>query len=226
MPLGFRKGSLSAGAFYVSLAAIAVAGISGYEAWTSGSQAVAVDAATEADAHELGALPKGTLVIVSGTLDPAMEKAARNLSIYVMETYRKDGSRSSSYRWHRDASATPSFAIQTPRGSVRVTDDAYDIDRGVTDEAGEATSGSVRYRGFAPGDQLLVLGSVADGGVDAERLFAGTRAEYRAFLAGESGADFRLAQVSGAAGILGLAALLVFRRRLIEAEEPVEEATV
>jgi hypothetical protein len=150
----------------------------------------------------LGALPPGRPVALAGRVDPAAPAADRGLAIFVRERYGRAGK---STTWRADSASTPAFALLAPDGTVRVVNRDYQLDAPTYDESGVDQIHEVRYKGFRPGDPVLVVGTRSADGVSAERLFGGTREEYLSLLAERAAWSEAVARWSVA---LGLAPLL------------------
>lgn len=222
---GIKKETVKSTGWFLAVVGLAIAGMETYGGWSDARTAARLDGALPAEVRTFRTAPRGTPVVAEGIVQPGMERLARGLSIYTMETYRKAYSSSdtqSTSSWHEDDRHTPAFSVITASGVVKVVDTGYEIDRGALHEEGETTWHARRFRGFAPGDSVLVFGTVGEGGIDADHLFAGTRDEYRAFLTEGSAGRYRNAQLIAVASVSGMALLVLFRRGLVD--EPEEEA--
>jgi hypothetical protein len=125
----------------------------------------------------------GQAVILRGAIDPQTANSAWGLVIYDRERYENTvrpagrlGSVVGPSRWMPSGpSHRPPFTLVTNEGRIPIKGGHYVIER-PTDQR---ELGRQRYSGFRSGDQVLVVGTSAKGGIAAAEVFGGTRAQFR-----------------------------------------------
>lgn len=146
--------------------------------------------------------PNEGAVLLRGRIEPNLSTRsdAGGLALVERETLRTDHS------WQADLIAHPQFELLLLEGSVRVTNgcsrvgdfsvgrllnitstEVSGVDQRCYRIGGETVrlhdhEGSPRYRGFRPGDQVLVAGTVHNGELTAKAVFAGSPEAYAATL--------------------------------------------
>jgi hypothetical protein len=126
-------------------------------------------------------------VILQGRIDPRTPTRAWDFAIYVPERLETT-KRSSRYAdsngpsvWVRTQPAhRPPFVLATNEGPIPIINGHYAIERPSTGHE----LGRFRCSGFRPGDDVLVIGKSAHGGVAAGTVFGGTREEFQKGLQG------------------------------------------
>jgi hypothetical protein len=108
----------------------------------------------------------GQRFIVLGQIDPdaPLAEASKGLVMYERERYEVSrGSKGRTTRsWKSAGSATPPFRLLTEDGWVEIVSSDYELELPRFEEPGRASDNALRYKGFRPGDSVLVDG-VAEG---------------------------------------------------------------
>lgn len=141
-------------------------------------------------AAALRAMPGGQRVVVMGRIDPVAPPVdeARGFALYLGEYYSTDST------WEWDYTIAPPFTVLLDDGPAEVLNGCRDAHGGwsiatpaynddcyrllhlpVTEYNGD---GNDRYRGFKPGDPVLVFGTAQRGGVIASAVSGGDLEEY------------------------------------------------
>jgi hypothetical protein len=139
-------------------------------------------------AKELAAAADGERVLLVGQVDPGTPVAeiGNGLAIYVRERCLRDEGGSSFFKWQAESAVLPSFSLVVKDGTVQVSGPQYSLRKPALNEPGKETEGALRYRGFRPGDLVLVDGLAQTGGVNATAVFGGDQAAYVADLKEEA----------------------------------------
>lgn len=125
----------------------------------------------------------GREVLLEGRISPRNPTLHRQFVAYVREEYRDEAlDGASSQRWVEVERVTPPLLVSLAGGEARIANSTYAFDTTavtVEEAAPTFTKGAVQSRGFVAGSPVLAIGRVAaNGDVEAEFLYAGTRAEY------------------------------------------------
>jgi len=170
---------------------------------------------------------------VEGRISNHTPTVYRQFVAYLREEYRSSGARTS--RWVEVARKTPPLVIEAHGRAARVVNSNYGLETTdviVEEEPPTFTRGAIQSRGFVVGSPVLAVGSVAEEteGLVAEFLYAGTHAEYVAYLHRylQNGLWWGGGLLFGGIGciILGLWRLRRFLRETITAEEAVESQPI
>jgi hypothetical protein len=132
----------------------------------------------------------GREVLLEGQVSHHTLNVYRSFVAYVREEYRSELSLiggDTSQRWEEVERVTPPLLVALVDGEARIANDDYELDTtAFTFREAEPTltDGAVQSRGYRVGDPALVVGMVVDAGgeraVEAEFIYAGTRAAYLA----------------------------------------------
>jgi hypothetical protein len=128
-----------------------------------------------------GAKP-GQTILLPGRIDRQTSDLEWGLAIFDRErrsvgppTCNRYGGRIFAQTWVSQGRHRPPFSLVTAEGRVPIINGGYAIERaGPWQEIG-----SDRYAGFWPGDEVLVVGEIDQGGVAAHKVFGGTPDEFR-----------------------------------------------
>lgn len=141
-------------------------------------------------AGSLHASPPGERVVVMGRIDPVIQPVdrARGFALYLGEYFSTEST------WEWDYTIAPPFTVLLEDGPAKVLNGCRDARSGwsiatpaynddcyrlvhlpVTEYNGD---GNDRYRGFKPGDPVLVFGTAQAGGVVASAVSGGDLEEY------------------------------------------------
>jgi len=141
-------------------------------------------------AETLRATPPGQRVVIMGRIDPVDQPVdrARGFALYFGEYYSTDST------WEWDYTIAPPFTVLLEDGPTEVLNGCRDAHGGwsiatpaynddcykllhlpVTEYNGD---GNDRYRGFKPGDPVLVFGVAQAGGMVASAVSGGDLEEY------------------------------------------------
>ena len=183
-----------------------------------------IEAAPLVDARTLETYADGTLVLADGRVAasaPVLQDGLALVQRQVAQGVTRPGSNEVRFTWEPEATEPPAFDLELPGRAVRVrTADAEwrDPPRIVPAEAGLVTAGTKRAVGFAPSDTITVRAIVvrANGLVefDAEELFGGSAAEYRASARTSHLVPLILGGVFALAGCAAVAGALVQAARV------------
>ncbi|MFP2903927.1 hypothetical protein ACLESD_02400 [Pyxidicoccus sp. 3LFB2] len=213
LALGFA--ALVSGALAVGMA---------YASHLSRQEAGQAEALSVETAATLGRRQPGEAVLVTGRLAGGNPVLFRRYVAYLhYEPYRDTSGSSARTRWRVKERFTPALLLEDGSGQVRIRNEDYQLgaatkepgeldERGPTswkDEKDEGawdpstpSTGSQWFTGFEAGQEVVVLGTLAQGGtapeVNATRVFGGTQEELVAS-AKRSAFFFQLA-----AGVLAL----------------------
>lgn len=124
-------------------------------------------------------------VLLEGRVSARNAKLHDNFVAYVREEYRDemlDGD--NLQRWVEVKRETPPLFLTLADGDVRLSNNDYIFDTTsvtIEEAAPTITKGAVQVRGFARDSRVMAIGRVTvDGTVNAEFLYAGSRAAYMA----------------------------------------------
>ena len=199
--------------FIVSLILICIGGFLVYQAPGKAALAGEIEALQPLSAATLGQAQAGERVVLAGQIDPQMPAPERGLAMYVVEEYVRETRRDSegrtrtSYEWEHATTVAPAFSLVAQDGPVAIVNQGYELDTPSYDEPGETDVGALRYEGFKPGDQVLVVGTAAQGGISAETVFGGTQEQYVAALRTRASNEQRIGMGLLACGALPLLAV-------------------
>ena len=199
--------------FFVSVILLCIGGFLIYQAPGKASLATTIASLDPVSAATIGGATPGEMVVVAGQIDPQTPAARRGLAMYVEEEYVREtrrnsnGRRTTSYEWERRETVAPAFTLGAPDGDLRIVIEGYELDTPTFDEKGKNDVGALRYEGFKPGDQVLVVGAATDGGIAAETVFGGTQEQYVAALRTRSANDRRIGMGLLACGALPFLAI-------------------
>ena len=171
----------------------------------------------------------GQAAFVEGRISNHTPPVYHQFVAYLREEYRSSGARTS--HWVQVARKTPPLLIEAHGRAARVVNSDYGLestDVTVEEEPPTFTRGAIQSRGFVAGSPVLAVGSVAKEteGLVAEFLYAGTHAEYVAYLHRSLQAGLWLGGglLLGGVGciILGSWRLLLFMRETTASEKAME----
>lgn len=163
-------------------------------------------------AAQLADAPVGREALLEGQLSGNTPPVYRSFVAYVREEYRtrlfEEGQ-----HWVEVERVTPPLLVSVGDGEALIANDDYTFEQAsetVEEAEPTFTKGAVQSRGFTPGAQVLVIGSVVADGIGrafhAEQLYPGTRAQYLAELRRVAGGE---AWFGAGALVLGLAELVL-----------------
>jgi hypothetical protein len=126
----------------------------------------------------------GQAAFVEGHISSLSPAVYRRFVAYLREEYRSVGKTS---RWVEVERQTPPLVIEAHGRSTRIVNNDYELETtrvSVEEEPATFTRGASRSRGVVVAGAVLAVGSAAEEpeGLVAEFLYAGTRAEYVAYL--------------------------------------------
>ena len=131
-------------------------------------------------ASDLRGAARGRAVVLRGQIDQQTLASYWGLALYYCEQFdappqtNRFGGRSLSPRWVRCESFRPPFILVTNGERVPIINGHYAIEQ----PSAVRELGRFRCAGFRPGDEVLVIGNTAKGGISAGKVFGGTRAEF------------------------------------------------
>jgi hypothetical protein len=149
--------------------------------------------------------PVGREVLLEGRVATSQPAVFRNFVAF-MRQQREERRRSgdSTKSWQTQERRTPPLLVDLPDGSVRVVNTTYDIRNAVTswEDPQVVDRMETRYTGLVAGEEVLVVGRAAWGGVEAEYVVSGDRQSYRASLATGRVVALVVGGVAAAVGLL------------------------
>jgi hypothetical protein len=133
---------------------------------------------------QMAAATSGQTAFIEGVIINRNQTVHRQFTAYLREEYRSSGRTS---RMAEVARHTPPLLIESNGQTIRVSNNDYVLEKTdfTVEEAPPTFSkGAVQTRGFVIGSPVLTVGTVSENGKEfvAEFLYAGTRAEFIAYL--------------------------------------------
>lgn len=123
---------------------------------------------------------RGQPVVLSGRIDPRTPVSAWDLAIYYGERWEQTiwpgrfGTSAGPSKWFRyGPSHRPPFTLVTDEALVAING-RYTIE----EPSASHEFGRLRYSGFKPGDDVLVIGTTVEGGISVARVYGGTPAKF------------------------------------------------
>jgi hypothetical protein len=123
---------------------------------------------------------RGQPVVLSGRIDPKSPVSAWDLAIYYGERLEQTkrtsryGTSGGQSAWFRYGPARrPPFTLVT--GEARLPINGY---YAIEQPSVSYEFGRLRFSGFRPGDEVLVIGTTLNGGISVDRVYGGTLAEF------------------------------------------------
>jgi hypothetical protein len=173
----------------VALLSGIVGGVLLYDAPAYAASAARAERLQPVSAAALADSAPGREVLLEGRVSDRTPAVYRSFVAYVREEYRSDQLNLSggddSPRWEVVERVTPPLVVALPDGEARIANDNYVFDTTaftVREAEPTLTKGAVQSRGYRAGDPVLAVGTVVDAGgeraIDAEFVYAGTRAAY------------------------------------------------
>lgn len=174
------------------------------------------------DATSVSALAPASLVLVEGRIDDAVTPLEAGLALVRVESARgvtRPGSNDVRFTWEETSTRTQSFVLKTATGPLFVRAEGATLEEPsrVESPPGVVTAGTQRAVGFAPGDAVVVEGSVRGGAagpaVDARRILGGTVSSVRDGVRRSARVPFVLGSGFGVAGLLALVSAVRSRKQ-------------
>lgn len=130
----------------------------------------------QVDGAALRGATLGREVLLEGHISSDQPIVLRDFVAYIRE--ERERSQKEPKPWRTREIVAPPLHIETSTGAVQVVNEGYVL-APISGQSDPRTSRiETRYRGIRPGEEVLVVGKTAPGGVAAEFVSVGTRESY------------------------------------------------